>query len=152
MDPCCQSPTTTETEWLCVHVDGYKIVNVYNPPPTRLQASDLPVFPHPVLFADDFNCPHVNWSYRTSSADGDYLVAWASLHGLVPLHNLKDVVTFDSGCWNTGINPDLRFVSVGPDSCVPDTDRRILGKFLRSRHQPRLMFYHDLRYVSRASL
>ena len=55
-----QSPATSETEWLCVDVDGYRIVNVYKPPPTRLQASYLPVFPHPVLYAGDFNCPHAN--------------------------------------------------------------------------------------------
>ena len=36
-----QSPATSETEWLCVVVDGYRIVNVYKPPPTGLQASDL---------------------------------------------------------------------------------------------------------------
>ena len=29
-----QSPPTSEIEWLCVDVDGYKIVNVYKPPPT----------------------------------------------------------------------------------------------------------------------
>ena len=46
-----QSPPTSEIEWVCVDVDGYKIVNVYKPPPTRLQASDLPVFPHPCLYA-----------------------------------------------------------------------------------------------------
>ena len=40
-----QSPPTSETEWLCVDVDGYKIVNVYIPPPIPLQVSDLPVFP-----------------------------------------------------------------------------------------------------------
>ena len=28
-------------------VDGYRIVNVYKPPLTQLQAYDLPVFPHP---------------------------------------------------------------------------------------------------------
>ena len=64
-----QSLATSETEWLCVDVDGCRIVNVYKPPSTRLQASDLAVFPHPVLYAGDFNCPHVNWGYRTSSAD-----------------------------------------------------------------------------------
>ena len=55
-----QSPATSESEWLCVDVDGYRIVNVYKPPPTRLQAFDLSVFPHTVLCAGDFNCPHVN--------------------------------------------------------------------------------------------
>ena len=46
-----QSPPTSEIEWLCVDVDGYKIVNVYKPPPTRLRTLDLPVFPHPCLYA-----------------------------------------------------------------------------------------------------
>ena len=132
-----QSPTTSETEWLCVDVDGYRIVNVYKSPSTRLQASDLPVFPYPVLYAGDFNCPHVNWSYRTSSADGECLFAWASLNSLVPLNDSKDVATFHSGRWNTGTNPDLAFVSVGPDSRVPD--RRILVKFSRSQHRPLLI-------------
>ena len=127
-----QSPATSETEWLCVDVDGYRIVNVYKPPPTRLQASDLPVFPHPVLCAGDFNCPHVNWSYRTSSADGECFVAWTSLNGLVLLHDPKDVAIFHSGRWNTGTNPDLAFVSVGPDNRVPN--RRILETFPRSQH------------------
>ena len=55
-----QSPPTLEIEWLCVDVDGYKIVNVYKPPPTRLQTLDLPVFPHPCLYAGDFNCRHAD--------------------------------------------------------------------------------------------
>ena len=35
-----QSPPTSEIEWSCVDVDGYKIVNVYKPPPTRLRTLD----------------------------------------------------------------------------------------------------------------
>ena len=66
-----QSPVTSETEWLCVDVVAYRIVNVYKPPPMRLQASDLPVFSYPVVYAGNFNCLHVNWGYRTSSADGE---------------------------------------------------------------------------------
>ena len=42
-----QSSPTSEIEWLCVDVDGYKIVNVYKPPSTLLRSLDLPVFPHP---------------------------------------------------------------------------------------------------------
>ena len=116
---------------------GYRIVNVNKPPPTRLQASDFPVFPHPVLYAGNFKCPHANWSYRTSTTDGECLVAWASLNGLVSLHDPKDVVAFHSGRWNTGTNPDLTFVSVGPDSRVPD--RRTLEKFSRLQHRPSLI-------------
>ena len=80
-----QYPATSDAEWLCVDVDGYIIVNVYKPAPTRLQASDLPVFPHPVLYAGDFDCPHVNWGYRTSSADGECLFAWSSLNGILEM-------------------------------------------------------------------
>ena len=50
-----QSPATPETDRLCVNVDGYRIVNVYKPPPTRPQSSDLPMFPHPAFYAGDFN-------------------------------------------------------------------------------------------------
>ena len=89
-----QSPVTSEIEWLCVDVEGYRMVNVYKLPPTRLQASDLPVFPHPVLYVGDFNCPDVNWGYGTSSADEEWLVAWESLNGLFPLHDPKDVAPF----------------------------------------------------------
>ena len=35
-----QSPPTSEIEWLCTDVDGYKIVNVYKPPLTRLRCLD----------------------------------------------------------------------------------------------------------------
>ena len=118
-------------------IDGYRIVNVYKSPSTRLQASDLPVFPHPVLYDTDFDCPHVNWCYRTSNADGKCLVAWASLNGLVPLHDPKNMATFHFGRWNTGTNSDLTFVSVGPVSHVPD--RRILEKSPGSHHRPSLI-------------
>ena len=61
-----QSLPTSEIDWLCVDVDGYKIVNVYKPPPTRLQTLDLPVFPHPCLYAGDFNYRHVTWVTTTT--------------------------------------------------------------------------------------
>ena len=61
-----QSPPTSEIEWLCVNVDGYKIVNVYKPPPARLRTLDLPVFPHPCLYAGDFNCRHADWVTMTT--------------------------------------------------------------------------------------
>ena len=31
-----QSPPTSEIKWLCVDIDGYKIVNVYKSPPTQM--------------------------------------------------------------------------------------------------------------------
>ena len=132
-----QSPTTLETAWFCVDVDGYKIVNIYKPPPTRLQVSDLPVFTHPCLDAGDFNCPHVDWGYNTNIADGDCLLAWASSNNLALLHDPKDEPSFHSGRWNTGTNPDLAFTTVGPDSRLPY--RRVLEKLPRSQHRPSLI-------------
>ena len=77
-----QSPPTSEMEWLCVDVDGYKIVNVYKPPPTRLRTLDLPVFPHPCLYAGDFNCRHADWGYDDNSPD---VSAWLAGKVLIVL-------------------------------------------------------------------
>ena len=132
-----QSPPTSEIEWLCLDVDGYKIVNVYKPPPTRLRTLDLPVFPHPCLYAGDFNCRHADWGYDDNSPDGECLTGWASINCLVLLYNAKDAASFYSGRWNTGTNPDLAFASVGPNSRLPD--RRVLEKFPRSQHRPSLI-------------
>ena len=69
--PVNQFPEQSETEWLCVGVAGYKIVNVYNPPRSRLTPTTIPAFPHPSLYLGDFNCQHVNWGYNTTSPDGE---------------------------------------------------------------------------------
>ena len=132
-----QSPPTSEIEWLCVDVDCYKIVNVYKPPPTRLRTLDLPVFPHPCLYAGDFNCRHAHWGYDDNSPDGECLAGWASINCLALLYNAKDAASFYSGGWNTGTNQDLAFASVGPNSRLPD--RRVLDKFPRSQHRPSLI-------------
>ena len=91
-----QSPPTSEIEWLCVDVDGYKIVNVYKPPPTRLRTLDLPVFPHPCLYSGDFNCRHADWGYDDNSPDGECLARWASINCLALLYNAKDAASFYS--------------------------------------------------------
>ena len=129
--------STSKIEWLCVDVDGYKIVNVYKPPPTRLQTLDLPVFPHLCLNAGDCNCSHADWIYDDNSPDGECLAGWASINCLALLYNAKDAASFYSGRWNTGTNPDLAFASVGPNSRLPD--RRVLDKFPRSQHRPSLI-------------
>ena len=84
-----KSPPTLEIECLCVNVDGYKIVNVYKPPPTRLQSLDLLVFLHPCLYADDFNCRHAHWGYDDNT-DGECLAGWASINRPSLLYNAKD--------------------------------------------------------------
>ena len=132
-----QSPPTSETEWLRVDVDRYKIVNVYKPPPIRLQVSDLPVFPHPCLYAGDFNCKHVDWGYDANNADGKCLVGWANTNNLVLLHYPKDAASFHFGRWNASTNQALAFASIDLDSRLPDI--QILEKFPRSQHRPSLI-------------
>ena len=111
-----QSPPTSETEWLCVDVDGCKIVNVYKPPPIRFQVSDLPVFPHLCLYAGDFNCQHVDTDYDANSADRECLVGWASINNLALLHTSKEAASFHSGRCNTSTNPDIAYVNINSDS------------------------------------
>ena len=65
------------------------MVNIYKPLPIRLQVSDLPVFPHPCLYAGDFNCLHVDWCCDANSAEGKGLVGWASTNNLTLLLTQK---------------------------------------------------------------
>ena len=132
-----QPPPTSEIEWLCLEVDGYKIINVYKPPPTRLRSLDLPVFPDPCLYAGNFNCRHVDWGYDDNGPDGECLAGWASINCLALLYNAKDAACFYSGRWNTSTNPDLAFASVVPNSRLPD--RSVLENFPRSQHRPSLI-------------
>jgi len=73
-----RSPEQSETEWLSVDVAVYKIVNVYNPPRSRLTPTTIPTFPHPSLYVGDFNFQHVNRGYNTTSPDGESLDSWAA--------------------------------------------------------------------------
>ena len=128
-----QSPLTLEIKWLCVDIDDYKIVNVHKLPPMQLRSLDLPVFPHPCLYAGDFNCRHVHCCYDGNSPDGECLAGWESINSLALLYNAKDTSSFYSSCWNTGTNPDLPFTSTGPNSHL--LNRRVLKKFPRSQHR-----------------
>ena len=78
-------------------VDKYKIINIYKPTTTQLQTSDLPVFPHPSLYAGDFNSLHTDWGYNNNSADRDSLVLLANCNSLALLSNLKETASFHSG-------------------------------------------------------
>ena len=109
-----QSPSTSEIEWLCGDVDGYKIVNVYKPPPSRFrlvvvcrQFLNLPVLPHPYLYVCDFNCCNADWGYDDNNPNGECLAGWENINYLALLYTAKDAASFYSARWNTGTNPDL---------------------------------------------
>jgi len=40
-----QSPEQSETEWLCVDVAGYTIINTYKSPPSRVTPTAVPTLP-----------------------------------------------------------------------------------------------------------
>jgi len=71
-----QSPEQSETEWLCVDVSGYKIINVCKPLPSQLIPTTIPTFSHHRLCIGDLNFQHDNWGYNTTSADGESLDSW----------------------------------------------------------------------------
>ncbi|XP_076823231.1 uncharacterized protein LOC143469422 [Clavelina lepadiformis] len=132
-----QSPAHSELEWLCVDITGYKIINIYKPPPLRLTPLTIPVFPHPSLYIGDFNSHHTDWGYKTTNNDGESLAAWTANNNLTLLHDPKGAASFFSGRWNTGTNPDLAFASLDSDCRHPH--RRVLEKFPRSQHRPSLV-------------
>jgi len=132
-----QSPDQTETEWLCVDVAGYKIINLYKPPRWRFTPRAIPTLPHPTLYVGEFNWQHVNWGYNKTSHDGESLDSWATAHNLGLLYDPRATTSVFSHRWNVKTNPDLVLESFGQDSRVPD--RCVLGKFPRSQHRPSII-------------
>jgi len=70
---------------------GYKIINIYKPPPSQLKSTTILTFPYPSLYVGDFNCQHVHWSYSTTSPDIESLDSWAAANNFALLHNPKGI-------------------------------------------------------------
>ena len=111
-----QSPKESAIEWICVDVNGLKVIKVYKPPTTQLSPTSILTYAHPCLYAGDFNCQHADWGYSSNSRDVVNLVDWANKNALDLLHNPKNAPGFFSGRSNSGTNPDLAFLSLGRDS------------------------------------
>jgi len=114
-----QSPEQSETEWMCVDVAGYKIINVYKPPCSRFTPTSSRRSTPQSLHVGEFNCQHVNCGYNRTSPDGESLDSWATSNNLGLLYNLKETASFFSHRWNVGTNPDLAFASFGQDNRPP---------------------------------
>ena len=121
---------------MCVDVAGYKIVNVYKHPRSRLISTFIPTYSHPILYVGDFNCQHVNWRYRKTTPDGESLDSWETTNHLQLLYDLKETASFSSHRRIVGTNPDLAFASFGQNNRLPD--KRVLGTFPWSQHRPYL--------------
>ena len=117
-----QPPPTSKIEWLCVDADGYKIVNIYKPPPTQLWSLDLLVFPYPVSM---LAISTVATLIVVTTIILRTVSTWLAGLVLIVLHFFT--MPRISGSWNTGDYPDLAFASVVPNSRLPD--RRVYEKF-----------------------
>ena len=91
-----KSAPMSETEWLCVDIDGNKIINACKPSPTPLQASNLPVFALPCPYADILNCSHADWECGASNVDGKCVTGWARINRFAFLYDPKDSSIFHS--------------------------------------------------------
>ena len=128
-----QSSERSVAQWLCVDIDGYKIVNVNKPPVSQLTLTAILVFLHPCLYAGDFNCHPTDWGYSYTNLDGKRLADWAAKENLF-LYNPKIAPSFFSGRWNNRTNPYLAFANKNLNSFKLDKCRS--EKFPRSQHQP----------------
>ena len=102
--------------------DGYKIVNVYKPPPTQVQFCICSVFTP--ISKTTITAVTNDWDYDNGADIKCCLGEWASINSLALLYNVKDAASFHSGT-----NPDLAFTSESPNSHLSDRD--VLKKFSR---------------------
>ena len=104
-----QFPTTSETKWLCVDIDEYKISNVYKPRQIRLKTSDIPLFLIPGVSLMEAN-PNPNvlmeeavTAYRLGlqfqQCKRRLHAFWARIN-IILLDNPKSPASFSSGRWN----------------------------------------------------
>jgi len=87
-----QSPDQSETEWLCVDVAGYKIINVYKPPRSRLSPTTIPTFHTPACTLATSIASMSTWV--TTSLYGENLDSWATSNNLGLLYNPKETTSF----------------------------------------------------------
>ena len=121
-------PDDSILNWTAVEVEGTTVINVYKPPVSALNKSDIPIFPPPCIYAGDFNCHSTAWGYQATSSNGSALEDWASIADVTLLHDPHQPDSFRYGRWNTTSNPDLAFANV--TSTLPQ--RLVLDSFPKS--------------------
>lgn len=112
------------------------VVNIYKPPNISWPDSILDTYPHPTVYAGDFNSHHNTWKYRATDENGERLADWADSHSLSLIFDAKDRATFRSAAWNTETNPDLCFVSENAQNRPIPITRKVLEDFPHSQHRP----------------
>ena len=109
---------------------------MYKPP--NIPFTQLPQYPHAVIYAGDFNCQHTLWGYRNDTTDGTMLNDWASNLDLTLLYDNRQPNSFCCGRWQTQTNPDLAFTTTNSahTTCV---HRIVTDLFPRSQHCPSII-------------
>ena len=104
-----QSTDNATVEWISTKVDDNTIINIYKPPPSRLEPTSIPDVPAPAIYAGDFNSNHTDWGCNNTNHGSITLTEWASSIDAMLLYNPKEPSLFTSGRWNPKTNPDLAF-------------------------------------------
>ena len=89
--PAGQCAPVAMVEWTTTKVQEMTVVNVYKPPPNKLQPGSLLDAPAPAVYAGDFNCWNTDCGYKTTNPDG------ASTADAVLLVIPKEPCSFISG-------------------------------------------------------
>jgi len=71
----------SETEWSCVDVARYKIINVYKPPPSWITPTAIPTLPIRMLAISTANMS--TGATAPISREGEKLASWATTNNLV---------------------------------------------------------------------
>ena len=119
-----------------IRVGSLNVTNVYKAPSSTWSDAVLKTFPHPALYAGDFNSHHCEWGYNDNDHNGELLVEWAVNNELHLVFDPKDKCTFFSAAHRRGYNPDLCFVSTDDEGIPLQITRKVLPSFPRSQHRP----------------
>ena len=132
-------PDDSILNWTAVEVEGSTVINLYQPPVSALNKSEIPIFPPPCIYARDFNCHSIAWGYQATSPNGSALGHWLSIANVTLLHDPHQPHSFRSGRWNTTSNRELAFANV--TSTLPQS--LVLDPFPRSQHRPSFITPHN---------
>lgn len=119
-----------------IRVGEMYMTNVYKSPVVQWPDSVLNIFPHPAIYAGDFNSHHQEWCYDDNDSNGELLVDWASRNSFQLVFDAKDEPSFYSQAHQRGYNPDLCFVSTEKEEFPLQVSRSVLCRFPNSQHRP----------------
>lgn len=130
------SETIDRTCASTISVGNMKVTNVYKAPTANWPPNILKTFPHPAVYAGDFNSHHSEWRYSSNNVHGESLITWADAGELHLVHDAKDRGTFWSRAHRREYNPDLCFVSSNSEGQPLTVTKNILPTFPNSQHRP----------------